>query len=324
MAINKDDIAPKQRLMRHGQGLLLERDPLSGIRKAAEWKLPLSERRYHFRPKSDERIREEGFVAVRTAGGKHLARELLPEEAALDCYMMESGQYSAIAQNWVKLKSLVAEIRSAKAILDITCATGRVDLFLISGSDTGPLIYANEVSPDLMRYAKRRFEIFGEMSDPKQGSIHPMSSDISSPGLFDGTDARLSKGMMDVVLWWGSFNMLADRGMIMSNAFDLLKPHGRLVIMDVYPWEPIPYSYVGARGAKLLAFLSRSLDMAEDVKRWVNDQWTKKIFREAGHSAAASFRPEVMELAENLISPLVGNDAKREMRCLCFKKPDTK
>ena len=149
-------------------------------------------------------------------------------------------------------------------------------------------VYANEISPALIDQSADRIKALSRSLGEGMGSVVPVSLDLSSESLVQGSKPPSSKGSLDVILWWGSFNMLAGRGRIMSNAFDLLKPMGRLVIMDVYPWEPIPFKYVGAEGSKTLAFLSRSLDMAEDVKRWVTDQWTKKLHARFGHEAAST------------------------------------
>ena len=85
-----------------------------------------------------ELIRDEGFVAVRLSGGRILARLMKDNRVALDAYMAESGQYSALAHNWLKLKSLVPEIRNATSVLDVTCGTGISSTCISSARATRP------------------------------------------------------------------------------------------------------------------------------------------------------------------------------------------
>jgi SAM-dependent methyltransferase len=265
----------------------------------------------------DEVLREKGFEAVRVTTGEYLARPHENGGSSLDVFMDMTGQYAAIMVNWLKLRSLVPDINRAGRVLDATCGTGMVTRYLLHTGNEGLHIVANEVSPDLNLIARSNLAEFARKRDGK--AVTMASIDLSRDDLAR-EDAVVKPAMFDIVLWWGSFQTLASRGAVMTNAFDLLREGGRFIIMDVYPWLPLPYGVVGSEGAKLMAFISRPLDMSEDVTGWVRDKWIARV-AEADIQAAADTRVEVVRLAEVLRGPGLPPDYWGEMRCLCFKKP---
>jgi len=266
----------------------------------------------------EERLRDEGFRAVRVATGEYLARELPEGDIALDAYMVASGQYPAIAVNWLKLKAFAPDIDKASRILDLTCGTGTVSSFLLQTMPGRMKLTANEVSPELRRIAARTLEFY--LGSSKDGGPRASVSSFnpSSDDLFN-EHPDIGRESFDLILWWGSFQTLAGRGQGMSNAFDLLRPGGRFVIMDVYPSFPIPFSFVGAEGAKFITFVSCPLDMGHDVKGWVNDKWIAKAVPQSGTNPYP--RIEVIEFAEQLSGTILPSEYWGELRSLCFKKP---
>ncbi len=294
--------------------------PVSGVRRAGGGAAPLVEESPALfgngSQHEDEVLRERGFGAVRVTTGEYLARPHESGGSSLDVFMDLTGQYTAIAVNWMKLRSLVPDINHAKLILDATCGTGMVSRYLLHTANSGLRVFANEVSPELNLIARSNL---AEFIRPDGKAVTMASIDLSSDDLVRESPV-VKPAMFDIILWWGSFQTLASRGAVMTNAFDLLRDGGRFIIMDVYPWLPLPYGVVGSEGAKLLAFISRPLDMSEDVSGWVRDKWIARV-AETDMQAAAETRVEVVRLAEVLRGPGLPPDYWGEMRCLCFKKP---
>ncbi len=265
----------------------------------------------------DDRLRDEGFRAVRLATGPYLSRILEDGDIALDAFMLASGQYPAIALNWMKLRTFAPDITEAREILDLSCGTGMVANFIIQTHNPGAHVTANEVSPDLLRLAARNLEEY--LGAPEGGKRVTLSCFDPSSQSLAAEYPSVRPESFDLILWWGSFQTLAGRGQVLSNTFDLLRPGGRFVIMDVYPTFPIPFGYVGAEGSKLISFVSCPLDMSSDVKGWVRDKWMAKMdgrMRNNPHP-----RIEVIEFAEQLKGDILPADYWGEMRSICFKKP---
>lgn len=256
-------------------------------------------------------LRERDFLAIREETGKYLARPYR-KDTAFDAFMKDSGQYAAIAQNWAKLVGIAPELQEASRVLDMTSATGVVSSFILSQSNREMIVFANEVSSDLREAALLRFQDLPHGG--KGRTIVSMNANLASPRLIE-EESLLSKGL-DAVLWWGSFNMLAGREDLIGQAFELLRPNGRFVIMDTYPWEPVPERYLG-RGAKIITTHGRALDMSDDVKKRVHEQWVRRVEATAGRNAASAFQINVLEFAETL-----KGQTDIEMRCLCFRKPE--
>jgi hypothetical protein len=126
---------------------------------------------------------------------------------------------------------------------------------------------------------------------------------------------------MDVVLWWGSVHSSSSRGHIMSNAFNLLKPGGAFVLIDVYPTKPIPSAYVGGNESALLQYLSRAVDMNGDLEGWVKDQWIKAAGEIASPEVCSSLQIDAGRVTVALKDAHTEDDEKCEMKCLYFTKP---
>jgi hypothetical protein len=117
-------------------------------------------------------------------------------------------------------------------------------------------------------------------------------------------------------LCWGSFQLLAGRRFAVNNAFDMLRPGGNLVIMDVYPPDiDMIERYIGAEQAKKIAFIMRPFAMGESLQTFVCGQWMLRMKKTALSDTDAIEIPAVIPLSHAL-------PGGSEMQCLCFTKPE--
>jgi len=239
---------------------------------------------------------------------------------ALDAYMEQTGQYDAIRGTWPNFRN--ATIRNAKKILDLTCGTGEIAMSVADLTNHPVTIYANEFCPELSRIAGLKFDRWNARHGARDGREIELTKMTTQPDESQ-TVTRLVDGMMDVVLWWGSFNMLRGRKYLMATAYDLLKPEGVFIIMEAYPWNLIPIHYVGEEGFVSLATSIRPLEPT-DIEERVKRQWMKKFRSEIGSSARAAAIEIPVMVGEEDLHGTVPDEMSPHLTSMCFTKPRCK
>jgi len=270
-----------------------------------------------------DKLRKRGFAAVWERAGSLLGKD----NGRLDRYLRNSHTYSTVATLLLRLRAMDESMSMAKTILDVTAMTGFVSKRIL---ETMPesVVYANEISAGMK---KKRDATLGAYE--ATGRCIPVSIDISEEGIADNS-IRMDttgeykvlgplKGQFDLMLWWGSFQIVAGRKMSINNAFDLLREGGHLVLLDIYPVSRTDLAHaLGEETAGMLAQISKPLDMQEGVKEIVTNEWTLKALQERqarGLTDARSIRVDIREFGKRMDD----EGAFREMRCLCFTRPRT-
>jgi SAM-dependent methyltransferase len=247
--------------------------------------------------------------------GDMLARD----NGNLDAYLRESGTYSTVATLLTRLGSMDRSILLAKKILDVTAMTGGVTKHILEKRQGDAVVYANEISDGMM---KKRDATLAEYI--ASGRCIPLSIDLSEP---NSAESYLGPKELDIILWWGSFQIVAGRKMAINNAFDMLKEGGQLILMDVYPFNLADMGLgktLGEDKARRLAYISKPFDMGKDTINLVTKQWGLKAMQErltAGLRGAEVGQPRPIEIIE--FGERLGQTRFLEMRCLCFTRPRT-
>lgn len=134
-----------------------------------------------------------------------------------------------------------------------------------------------------------------------------------------GNEAPQEVSGLDIILWWGSFQMVAGRYKAIGNAFDMLREGGCFVLMDIYPHDEarlLRYGF-GNDTVHQIAIMSKALDMGEDVKGLISKAWTERMARVMAGSALL----EIGDLDQPLIDQPLSDQRYSRMRCIYAIKP---
>lgn len=128
---------------------------------------------------------------------------------------------------WQKPAELVAalDVRPGMAVADLGAGTGYFERFLSRAVGPRGTVYALEVEPKLVAHLRARAE--------REGTANVV------PVLTSKTSARLPAGGVDLLLVVDTYHHLDGRVAYMERAADVLRPDGRVVVVDWHK-RPLP------------------------------------------------------------------------------------
>jgi len=268
-----------------------------------------------------EDLRRSGFERIRAVVAGIVVCKDKEGVTYFDRFQQEIGRTDAVARMLASLPRFIPGTERAEKILDITCATGNITLVLMDllsangDSKVRPTIIANDISAFVEVATPRISRKMRQLGEERTRiEVRTATKDPTDPKSID----YFGKETCDVI-YWTAVNIPGDRGKLMGNAYEMLKPGGWFCAPGSYPWEPIPARYVGIDGYSKLATLSRPTDMNGDLKEWVLREWIQRA-----SELGVTITPRDIEILV-LPSQQFGStttERRPEVRCIAFRKPE--
>ncbi len=239
------------------------------------------------------------------------------ERSLLSKYMYETGRYAALNGLLCDVTTL---LKDARVILDLMVATGHVPVYLIHKLEKHPLpdgkkrvFLLNETSP-----------VFRDITEQRVASVQADRAEVRLYGCCPTSFEKrgyFTDGQIDIILWENYIHIASDRSKIMLEALRLLKPGGKLIVIEEFPHVEIPASYMSLIDHDEDAFLKHMIlkSMTRPMDSQAFTKWVIKMW-------LTSFGKYV-DLSPSTASELIRDPSRPGISCnmlgLVFTKPES-